>query len=169
MRHVTARLAAGLVLFALGVAPATAQSVKQIGTYRDWSAYSATVGGDAVCFAVSKPVEVVPSPDGYTQAYLYVTDRPSEKISNEISLVAGFTLAADQPATLTINGSTFPLFAKDDAAWLEDPAQNANVAGTMRAGTTAVIDATSDKGIKIRETFSLGGATAASKAIDSGC
>jgi hypothetical protein len=39
----------------------------------------------------------------------------------------------------------------------------------MRAGTTVVIAATSDKGIKITETFSLAGATAASKAIDTGC
>jgi len=39
----------------------------------------------------------------------------------------------------------------------------------MRAGTTAVIDMTSDKGIKVKETFSLSGATAASKAIGTAC
>ena len=83
--------------------------------------------------------------------------------------MAGFTIAADQPVVLTVAGQTFALFAKDDAAWLQDPTQSDNLAGVMRAGTTAVIDMTSDKGIKIKETFSLAGATAASKAVNSSC
>ncbi|MDR3475564.1 MAG: invasion associated locus B family protein [Devosia sp.] len=169
MRHsLIAACGAGLAVVALAGA-AFGQSVKQIGTYRDWSVYSAAEGTGQICFAVSKPTQVVPSPDGYTQAYLYLTHRPAEKVTNELNLVAGFTFASDQPATLSVAGQTFPLFAQADAAWLEDPTQNDNLAGQMRAGTTAVIDATSDKGIKIEETFSLAGATAASKAIDSGC
>lgn len=149
--------------------PVLAQSVKAIGTFNDWSAYSAASGTGQICFALSKPTEVTPAPDGYTQAYLYLTDRPSEKIGNEFNLVAGFTFAPDQPATLTVAGSSYQLFTKDDAAWLDDPGQNESLAGMMRAGSTAVIDATTDKGIKVRETFSLSGATAASKAVDAGC
>jgi len=154
---------------ALCGAPALAQSVKSIGSFHDWAAYSAGSGNGQICFAVAKPAEVTPSPDGYTQAYLYLTHRPSQQISNEFNLVAGFTYAPDQPATLTVAGQSFKLFTKDDAAWLDDPTQNDTLAGAMRAGSTAVIGATSDKGIKVRETFSLSGATAASKAIASNC
>jgi invasion protein IalB len=153
---------------ALPSSMAFAQSVKQIGAYRDWTVYSANSGTGQVCFAVSKPSQVNPSPDGYTQAYLYLTSRPTENVANELNLVAGFTMASDQPAMLAVAGQNFPLFVQDDAAWLEDPTQNDNLAGQMRAGTTAVIDVTSDKGIKIEETFSLAGATAASKAL-TGC
>jgi len=149
--------------------PVLAQSVKQIGSFHDWSAYSATASDGAICFAVSKPQQVVPSPDGYTQGYLYLTHRPSEQITNELNFVAGVQLAADQPASLSIGGQSFPLFVQGDSAWLEDPTQNDTMAGVMRAGTAAVIDASTDKGIKLRESFSLAGATAASKAIDSGC
>ena len=149
---------------------ALAQSVKQLGgTSHDWSAYSASDSNGAICFAVSKPTEVSPSPEGYTQAYLYLTHRPAEHVTNEVNLVAGFMLATDQPATLTIAGQDFPLFTQNDAAWLVDPTQSDSLAGAMRAGTSVVIAATSDKGIKITETFSLAGATAASKAIDTGC
>ena len=42
-------------------------------------------------------------------------------------------------------------------------------AGVIRAGSTLTIEGTSDKGIKVVETFSLAGATAASKAIDGEC
>ena len=38
----------------------------------------------------------------------------------------------------------------------------------MRAGSTVVVEGTTDKGILVTETFSLSGATAASRAID-GC
>ena len=165
-----AALAAGmLVLTALAAAPAFAQSVKQIGSFHDWSAYSAASASGQICFAVAKPTEVTPSPGGYTQAYLYLSHRPAEQVSDELNLVAGFTMASDQPVTLTVAGQSFPLFAQADSAWLKDPTRNDELAGVMRAGTTAIIDATSDKGIKVRETFSLAGATAASKAIGAGC
>ncbi|HVW93917.1 MAG TPA: invasion associated locus B family protein [Devosia sp.] len=156
--------AAGLAL-ALAAGPADAQSVRQIGSFRDWSAYSAAEGTGHICFAMAKAAEVTPQPDGYTQAYLYLTRRPAENVSNELNLVAGFALDPDQPATLSVAGQTFNLFARDDAAWLQDTSQNDSLAGDMRAGTTAVIDVTSDKGIKVEETFSLAGATAASRAI----
>ena len=68
---------------------AHAQSVKQVGVYRDWTVYSANSGNGTVCFAMSKPSEVAPSPDGYTQAYLYLSSRPADSVSNEINLVAG--------------------------------------------------------------------------------
>ena len=170
----TARLAAFAVFAALaacGLATsAGAQSVQVIGTFKDWAAYSASSGGaGAVCFAMSKPGSVEPSPDGYTQAYLYLTHRPSENISNELNLVAGFEFAPDQPATLSIGGQSYDLFTQKDAAWLLDASQADSLAGAMRAGSSLSIQGTSTKGILVNETFSLSGATAASRAIDSGC
>ncbi len=153
----------------LAAAPAMAQSVQQIGTFKDWSAYSAPEGNGSICFAMSKATDVEPPPDDYTQAYLYLTHRPAENVSNELNLVAGFTFAPDQPATLTVGGRSFDLFTQKDAAWLLDPKQNDNLAGAMRAGQTVLIQGTTDKGILVTETFSLSGATAASHAIDNGC
>ncbi|RYG11977.1 MAG: hypothetical protein EON92_09365, partial [Burkholderiales bacterium] len=69
-----------LSLLAVSVLPATAQSVRSLGEFRDWSAYSATEGTGPVCFALSKPTDVSPTPDGYTEAYLYLTHRPSEAV-----------------------------------------------------------------------------------------
>ena len=168
-----ARLIAALSLalaFGLCLAgSASAQSVQLIGNFKDWTAYSASEGAGAMCFAMSKPSDVTPSPDGYTQAFLYLTHRPSENVANEINLVAGFEFAPDQPATLQVGGKSFDLFTQKDAAWLLDATQNDSLAGAMRAGQTVVIQGTTDKGILVNETFSLSGATAASKAIDSGC
>lgn len=161
------RRAAALLLLVSISLPATAQSVRSLGDFRDWSAYSATDGAGPVCFALSKPKDVTPTPDGYTEAYLYLTHRPSEAVRNEINLVAGFVFAPDTPATLTISGQSFDLFTEGDAAWLLDPARNDDLAGTIRAGSTLTVEGTTDKGIRVVETFSLSGATAASRAIES--
>lgn len=159
----------GAVLSALLPATAFAQAVQAIGTFKDWSAYSASEGAGALCFAMSKPTDVSPMPDGYTQAYLYLTHRPSENVSNELNLVAGFEFAPDQPATLSVGGQDFELFTQKDAAWLLDQSQNDKLAGAMRKGTSVVIAGTTSRGILVSETFSLSGATAAGKAIDAGC
>jgi hypothetical protein len=165
-----AAIAVVVSLLASGVAaPALAQSVQLLGTFKDWAAYSASEGAGAVCFAMSKPSDVDPEPDGYTQAYLYLTHRPAENVSNELNLVAGFEFAPDQPATLTVGSRSFDLFTQKDAAWLLDASQTDTLAGAIRAGNTVVIQGTSSKGILVSETFSLSGATAASRAIDSGC
>jgi hypothetical protein len=164
-----ARGALILALVAGGTGSAMAQSVRLLGDFRDWSSYAATDAGGPVCFALSKPKSVEPEPDGYSAAYLYLTHRPSQNITNELNLVAGFTFAPDTPATLSVGGKSYPLFTENDAAWLQDPAQSDNLAGVIRAGSTLTIEGTSDKGIKVVETFSLSGATAASKAIDGVC
>jgi hypothetical protein len=165
LRHLTS-----LAAFALLAAtvPATAQSVQALGDFREWAAYSASDGAGQVCFALSKPKEVSPPVDGYTQAYLYLTNRPTEGVANEINLVAGFNFAPDQPATLTIGGTAFELFTQKDAAWLLDASQADNLAGAMRAGSTLTIEGTTEKGILVTQTYSLSGATAASRAIG-GC
>lgn len=162
--------AAALVIAAGLVAggPAFAQSVKLLGEFRDWTAYSATESTGPVCFALSKPTGVEPAPDGYTEGWLYLTNRPSESVRNELNLVAGFTFAPETPATATVSGQSFELFTDKDAAWLLDPSQNDSLASALRAGSSVVIEGTSDKGIRITQTFSLAGATAAQRALD-GC
>lgn len=152
-----------------GTAPAFAQAVKLIGEFRDWATYSATDAAGPVCFAMTKSSNIDPVPDGFTEAYLYLTHRPTESVRNELNIVAGFTFAPDTPATADVGGQTFQLFTEKDAAWLAEPSQNDNLAGAIRAGSSLVIEGTSDKGIKVVETFSLSGATAASRAVEGNC
>lgn len=158
-----------LTALLLGIAPAAAQSVKLLGEFRDWTAYSASDATGKVCFALSKPKSVDPTPDGFTEAFLYLTSRPAESTRNEINLVAGYGFAPDTVATLSIGGRTFELFTEKDAAWLRDTAQSENLAGAIRAGSTLTIEGSSDKGIRVVQTFSLSGATAASRAVEGEC
>ena len=166
----TACRAAMVLALGLAVSPAAhAQSVRVIGDFRDWSAYATTESTGAVCFAMSKPVQTNPIPEGYTQGYLYLTNWPAEGVRHELNFIAGYTLAPDTPVIVSVGAESFSLFAQNDAAWLADAGQSENLAGVMRAGTNLTVEGTTDKGIKVVQTYSLSGATAASRAIDSDC
>lgn len=167
MKRAVLPLASALVLSLTGLA--TAQSVRLLGDFRDWSSYAASDGSGNVCFAMTRPTTVAPQPDGYTQAYLYITNRPSENVSNEFNLVAGFSFQPDSVATLSVGGQNFNLFTQNDAAWLDDAGQADALASAIRAGSSLTVESTSAAGIKVTQSFSLSGATAASQAINSGC
>jgi hypothetical protein len=169
MLNRAARWGLAISAAALAAMPATAQSVRLIGDYRDWSAYSATEGTGAVCFALTMPKEVSPTPEGATQAYLYLTNRPSEGVSSEFNLVAGFPFQAGAAATVSVGGQVFDLFTENDSAWLMDPARSSNLAGAIRAGSSLTVDGVSAAGVAVTQIFSLSGATAAQRAIEGGC
>lgn len=166
----TTLLAASALLAVLAsTAIASAQSVRLLGDFRDWSAYTTSQGAGKLCFVLSKPQNVSPQPDGFTEAYLYLTHRPGESLRNEFNFVAGYELAPETAARVTIGGANYDLFVESDAAWLDDPAQSDNVAGSMRAGSSMSIQTTTAQGVAVTQTFSLSGVTAASRAIDREC
>ncbi|MGV8853485.1 MAG: invasion associated locus B family protein [Devosia sp.] len=158
-------LAASLLL----TSAASAQQVRLLGEHRAWSSYGATDTAGAVCFAMTKPESVTPAPDGYTQAYIYITNRPSENVVTEFNLVAGFTFQPDSKATINVGGQVFNLFTQNDAAWLDDASQASALASAIRAGSSMVVEGTSAAGIKVTESYSLSGATAAQQSIGSSC
>lgn len=160
---------ATVVLLTIGINVTIAQSVQVLGDFRDWSAFTANDGSGPICFAMSKPKEVSPSPDGYTQAYVYITHRTSEGSRAEFNLIAGFEFAPDSVATATIGGNVYDLYVNADAAWLADPSEGRTFASNLRSGSRLVIEGSSALGIRITQTYSLSGATAASRSIDAAC
>lgn len=161
-----------LVLFgavALAGFPAAAQSVQLLGDHNAWSAYTTTQASGKICFAMSRPTATDPLPDGYQDAYFYISHRVGEGVRAEINLVSGYPFAADAPASLSVGEQRFALYTAGDSAWLADESQSAAVNQAIRAGATMVIEGQSESGVRVRQTFSLTGATAATRAIDAEC
>ena len=160
-----------IALFAVATltTTASAQQVRLLNESRAWSSYGANDATGKVCFAMSKPQSVSPTPDGYTQAYLYITNRPAENVASEFNLVAGFTFQPDSVATVSVGNQSFNLFTQNDAAWLDDAAQSAALASAIRAGSSLTVEGTTAAGIKVTQTYSLAGATAAQQSIEQDC
>ena len=64
-----------------------AEDVKKMGTHKDWETYIIKNDAGTVCFAQSKPVLQAPKKDS-REARFFITLRPNDKISNEISVTS---------------------------------------------------------------------------------
>jgi invasion protein IalB len=133
-----------------------------LGQFGDWSAYTASPGGQKVCFALSKPTASSDIPPNRRNAanvvYLFISTRPAEKISNEISvLVAGYAFKPNSEASVAVGGANFAMYTQNDGAWIKNAADEAKMLDTMRKGSDVVIKATTSRGTQTTDTFSLKG------------
>ncbi len=88
-----------------------------LGQYGDWGAYSASPGGQKVCFALAKPISSVDNPPNRRTAanavYLFISTRPAEKVSNEVSvLVAGYEFKPNTEASVAVGGANFAMYTR---------------------------------------------------------
>jgi len=63
--------------------------IKKVGKFKDWETLVIQESSGKVCFAQSTPVLQAPKKDK-RDARLFVTFRPGEKISDEISTTSGY-------------------------------------------------------------------------------
>ncbi len=162
-------LAAGTVLalpsLALAQAKPPANPTAQatlLGQYGDWGAYTASPGGQKVCFALAKPTSSVDNPPNRRTAanpvYMFISTRPTEKVSNEVSvLVTGYVFKPNSEASVAVGGANFPMYTQNDGAWVKNAAEEAKLLDTMRKGADVVIKATTSRGTQTTDTFSLKG------------
>ena len=66
-----------------------AEEVKKMGTHKDWETYVINSEKGKVCFAQSKPILQSPK-NNPREARLFISFRPGENISNEISITSGY-------------------------------------------------------------------------------
>jgi Invasion associated locus B (IalB) protein len=146
-------------------APAAAGGAqpKLLGQYGLWGAYAATPGGKKVCFALAKPSSSETNPPNRPRnpVYMFISTRPAEKVSNEVSLVIGYPFKAGTEASAQIGGSSFALYTQQDGAWIKNTAEEAKMVDAMRGGDNAVIKGVSAKGTQSTDTFSLKGVSQA--------
>jgi hypothetical protein len=78
-----------LFIATFSVANSFADDLKKVGKFKDWEVIVMSEASGKVCFAQSTPVLQAPKKNK-RDARLFITFRPGEKISNEISATAGY-------------------------------------------------------------------------------
>jgi Invasion associated locus B (IalB) protein len=144
-----------------GPAAAVAGGVKPtlLGQYGDWGAYSASPGGKKVCFAIAKPASSETNPTGKTRnpPYMFISSRPADKVSNEVSVIVGYPFKPNSDATIAVGSSSFALYTRQDGAWIKNATEEARLIEAMRGGQNAVVKGMSAKGTHSTDVFSLKG------------
>jgi invasion protein IalB len=139
-----------------------------LGQYGDWGAYTASPGGQKVCFALAKPTSSVDVPPNRRTAanavYMFISTRPAEKVSNEVSmLVTGYVFKPNTEASVAVGGAAFAMYTQNDGAWVKNAAEEAKLLDAMRKSGDIVIKAATSRGTQTTDTFSLKGI---SQAVD---
>jgi hypothetical protein len=136
---------------------------KLLGQYGMWGAYTASPGGKKVCFALAKPSSSDTNPPNRPRnpVYMFISTRPADKVSHEVSLVVGYPFKPGTEAAAQIGGTTFALYTQQDGAWIKNATEEAKMVDAMRGGDNVVIKGVSAKGTQSTDTFSLKGVSQA--------
>jgi len=130
-----------------------------IGQFGTWGAYTATPNGKKVCFALAKPSSSKTNPANRPRdpAYAFVSTRPAEKVTNEVSIMIGYTLKPGSESTLEVGGATYAMYTQGDGLWIKNAAEEERMVEAMRKSADVVVKGVSTKGTETTDTFSTKG------------
>jgi hypothetical protein len=148
-----------------------AEEVKKMGIHKDWETYVINKEEGKVCFAQSKPVLQAPKANP-RDARLFISFRPGEKITNEISITAGYEFNKKNTVT-AISGKKKYKFdlMQDKFAWMSDPEKKyeKRMIKTMKKGSRIMVTGYNQKGSQTIDHYSLLGFTKAYNATKANC
>ncbi|MGH6851633.1 MAG: invasion associated locus B family protein, partial [Methylocella sp.] len=96
----------------------------KLASYGDWGVFVAQGEKSKTCYALATPKERAPSGLKRDPAYVFISNRPSENVREEVSLIMGFPMK-EAGARAEIAGSGFALIAKGANAWIKNQAEEA--------------------------------------------
>jgi hypothetical protein len=142
-----------------------------LGQFGDWGAYTATPGGKKVCFAIAKPTsaETKPPDRPRNQPYMFISTRPSDKVTNEVSVVVGYPFRTSSEASAEVGSTTFALYTQGDGAWIKNAAEETHMVDVMRQGENAVVKGMSSHGTQSTDTYALKGLSEALDRVAQEC
>jgi Invasion associated locus B (IalB) protein len=130
-----------------------------VGQFGTWGAYTATPNGKKVCFALAKPSSSKTNPPNRPRdpAYAFVSTRPAEKVTNEVSIMIGYTLKPGSESTLEVGGASYAMYTQGDGLWIKNAAEEERMVEAMRKSADVTVKGVSAKGTETTDTFSLKG------------
>jgi hypothetical protein len=142
-----------------------------IGQFGTWGAYTATPNGKKVCFALAKPSSSKTNPPGRPRdpAYAFVSTRPAEKVTNEVSVMIGYTLKPGSESTLEVGGAAYAMYTQGDGLWIKNAAEEERMVDAMRKAADVTVKGVSAKGTETVDTFSLKGLSQALDRLAQDC
>ena len=146
-----------------------AEEVKKMGTHKDWETYIINSEKGKVCFAQSKPVLQAPK-TSTREARLFISFRPGENITNEISVTSGYEFNNKNSITATSGKNKYKFdITQESFAWMTSNKLEKKMIGIMQTGSRIMITGYNQKGSQTIDHYSLLGFTKAYKATKANC
>lgn len=154
-----------MVITATGVA----QAANLVGTYRDWTVFKHEESAKQICFAASQPKQMLPRGANRDSVFFYVSAWPKDGVKSEVSIRLGYPIKPGSTVEVSVGNRKFDLFAKDDKAFVADPTDELKLIEAMRRGSSMKVAATSTRGTRTTDSYSLMGVSAALSGLATSC
>ena len=146
-----------------------AEDLKKIGKYKDWETMVLAETSGKVCFAQSSPILQSPKTSKRDER-LFVTFRPGEKITNEISTTAGYEFNKNNSVLATSGNNKFKFDIKQQGfAWMTSNKKEKIMVRVMKKGSRIMVTGYNEKGSQTIDHYSLLGFTKAYNTAKKAC
>ena len=146
-----------------------AKDLKKIGKFKDWEVMVMSETSGKVCFAQSSPVLQAP-PKNKRDARLFISFRPGEKISDEISATAGYMFNKNNTVLAASGNNKFKFDIKQQGfAWMTSNKKEKIMVKVMKKGSRIMLTGYNEKGSQTIDHYSLLGFTKAYNAAKKAC
>ncbi len=146
-----------------------AEDLKKLEKFKDWEVFMVTDESNKVCFAQSKPVLQSPKKSD-REARLFVTFRPAEKITDEVSTTSGYEYNSQNSIIASSGKSKYKFdIAQDDFAWISSNKIEKRIIKRMKKASRIMVTAYNQSGSQTIDHYSLMGFTKAYNAAKKSC
>ena len=158
-----------IIISIISVSKTVAEDLKKIGKFKDWEVMVISEASGKVCFVQSTPVLQAPKKNK-RDARLFITFRPGEKISNEISATAGYEFNKNNTVLVSSGNNKFKFDIKQQGfAWMTSNKKEKIMVKVMKKGSRIMLSGYNEKGSQTIDHYSLLGFTKAYNAAKKAC
>ena len=146
-----------------------AEELKKVGKFKDWEVMVISEQSGKICFAQSLPVLQAPKKNK-RDARLFVTFRPGEKISNEISTTSGYEFNKNNTVLAASGNNKFKFDIKQQGfAWMTSNKKEKIMIKVIKKGSRIMVTGYNEKGSQTIDHYSLLGFTKAYNTAKKAC
>lgn len=158
-----------LIILYSFISTASHSIIKIEKKYKMWESQYVEDKNGKVCFAVSMPTRMSPANLSRAESRIFITFRPSDGISNEISITNGYPFRKKSNVNTSVGNALFKFETKGKFAWMTTLDSELKMIRAMKKANRAIVTGTSARGNKTKDTYSLMGFTAAYNAAKKNC
>ena len=158
-----------IIFLITSLSQTVASDLKKVGKFKDWEVMVMTENTGKVCFAQSTPVLQAPKKNK-RDARLFVTFRPNEKISDEISITSGYEYNKKNSIMARSGKYKYKFdISQDNFAWIANNTKEKKMIKTMKRGSRIMVTGYNQKGSQTIDHYSLLGFTKAYNSAKKSC
>ena len=145
------------------------EEIKKMGNHKDWETYIINSETGKVCFAQTKPVLQSPKVNK-REARLFVSFRPNDKVTNEISTTSGYEFNSQNSILATSGKKKYKFdIVQDGFAWISSNKVEKKMIKSMKKGSRIMVTAYNKSGSQTIDHYSLLGFTKAYNTAKKSC